>query len=91
MNNREVKLRDFLQVYDSITSDGTKVDGVYEYLDIRAWHDFDGYTCWIAYKDLTITLLFHGRFDIDYKYEDTLKQFYQKVSVLIVNKAKFDK
>jgi hypothetical protein len=91
MNNREVKLRDFLQIYDSITSEGIKLDGVYEYLGIRAWHDFDGYTCWIGYKDLTITLLFHGRFDIDYKYEDTLKQFYKTVSTLIVNSPKSDK
>lgn len=91
MNNREIKLRDFLQIYDSITSEGIKVDGVYEYLGICAWHDFDGYTCWIGYKDLTITLLFHGRFDMDYKYEDTLKQFYKKVSALIVNSSKSDK
>ena len=91
MNNREVKLRDFLQIYDSITSEGIKIDGVYEYLGLRAWHDFDGYTCWIGYKDLTITLLFHGRFEIDYKYEDTLKQFYKKVSELIINSTKSDK
>jgi hypothetical protein len=91
MNNRDIKLRDFLQIYDSITSEGIKVDGVYEYLGMSAWHDFDGYTCWIGYKDLTITLLFHGRFDIDYKYEDTLKQFYKTVSTLIVNSPKSDK
>jgi hypothetical protein len=85
MNNRAMKLRDFLQVYDSISSKGVKLDGIYEYLGIRAWHDFDGYTCWIGYKDLTITLLFHGRFSIDYEREDTLKEFYKKVNRLMGN------
>ncbi|MFB0980619.1 MAG: DUF3081 family protein [Alteromonadaceae bacterium] len=85
MNNREIQLRDFLQIYDAISTNGVKVDGVYEYLDIKAWHDFDGYTCWIGYKDLTITLLFHGRFDMDYKYEDTLKQFYKITPLLTAN------
>jgi hypothetical protein len=85
MNNREIQLRDFLQIYDAISTNGVKVDGVYEYLDIKAWHDFDGYTCWISYKDLTITLLFHGRFEMDYKYEDTLKQFYKITPLLTAN------
>jgi hypothetical protein len=85
MNNREIQLRDFLQIYDAVSTNGVKVDGVYEYLDIKAWHDFDGYTCWIGYKDLTITLLFHGRFDMDYKYEDTLKQFYKITPLLTAN------
>ena len=87
MNDREIKLRDFLQIYDCITSEGDKLYGVYEYLGIRGWHDFDGYTCWLSYKDVTITLLFHGRYSIDYKYEDTLKQFYKKVNKMIADKS----
>ena len=83
-----MKLSHYLYVFNHVISQGEKRESVFYDGELSAWHDFDGYTCWIAYKDLTITLLFHGRFDIDYKYEDTLKQFYQKVNVLIVNQPK---
>jgi len=62
------------------------VTGIYEFAGIRAANDFDGYTCWLAYKDLTITLLFHGKYDFDYKDEDTLKAFFKKIAVLIADR-----
>ncbi|MFT6735256.1 MAG: hypothetical protein ACJAS9_003461, partial [Polaribacter sp.] len=63
-------------------TEGVKVEGEYKFLGIRAWHDFEGYTCWLAYKDLTVTLLFHGKFSIDYEQKDTLHEFYKKVNSL---------
>lgn len=86
MDINQNKKRNLLQAFDLITSKGIKVNGVYELLGIRASHDFDGYTCWLSYKDLTISLLFHGKYHFDYQDEDTLKAFFNKISGLLANK-----
>lgn len=83
MINNTFSNRDFLQVFDLISTKGVKSDGSYEFSGIKALHDFDGYTCWITYKDLTITLLFHGKFSVEYKHEDTFSEFNNKMNTLI--------
>lgn len=85
MINNTLTNRDFLRVFDLVSTKGTKGKEAYEFLGIRAWHDFDGYTCWLAYNDLTITLLFHGKFSIEYKYEDTFNNFQKKVNSLMTH------
>jgi hypothetical protein len=82
MINNTLKNRDFLRVFDLISTKGIKSEGVYEFLGIRALHDFDGYTCWIIYNDLTITLLFHGNFSIEYEKQDTFNEFNKKLFYL---------
>ncbi|WP_372882209.1 DUF3081 domain-containing protein [Psychromonas sp.] len=86
MDITKVNKRNMLEAFDLITTRGEKVDGVYEFDGIRAAHDFDGYTCWLSYKDLTISLLFHGKYDFDYQDEDTLKAFFKKISRLLADK-----
>ncbi|MFT5756845.1 MAG: hypothetical protein ACI9LM_001570 [Alteromonadaceae bacterium] len=83
MINNTFKTRDFLQIFDLISTKGIKSEGSYEFLGIRAWHDFDGYTCWLAYNDLTVTLLFHGKFSVEYKHEETFTKFKRKVNSLM--------
>jgi len=80
-----LKKQNLLQVFNLITTKGSKLDGAYEFSGIRASHDFDGYTCWLAYKDLTITLLFHGSYDFDYQQVDTLEIFFKKISNLLAD------
>lgn len=86
MQNKQKELRDFLMIFEQVTSKGLKSDNVYELDGIRAWHDFDGYTCWLAYKDLTVTLQFHGQFSFDYEHEDTHSAFLKKVAVMLSDK-----
>jgi hypothetical protein len=86
MDINKVKKRNMLEVFNVITTKGTKTDGVYELLGIRASQDFDGYTCWLTYKDLTVTLLFHGKYDFEYKEKETLKAFFNKISGLVTDK-----
>ncbi|MGB5445974.1 MAG: DUF3081 family protein [Psychromonas sp.] len=86
MDITKEKKRNLLQAFDLITSKGEKVDGAYEFAGIRAAHDFDGYTCWLSYKDLTISLLFHGKYDFDYQDQETLKAFFNKISRLLADK-----
>lgn len=78
-----VKKQNLLQIFNLVTTKGTKTDGIYELSGIRASQDFDGYTCWLAYKDLTVTLMFHGSHDFDYQQKDTLESFFKKVSKLL--------
>ena len=83
MSNNILKYRDFLFIFNLVSSKGTKLGSECEFLGIRAQHDFDGYTCWLAYKDLTITLLFHGKFDVQFEKKETFNEFYKKVNSLI--------
>ena len=78
--------RNLLEIFDLITTQGIKGSEGYEFADIKASYDFDGYTCWIVFKDLTVTLLFHGKYAFDYTNQKTLKEFFNKVSELLANK-----
>ena len=78
-----IKKQNLLQIFNLITTKGNKKDGVYALSGITASQDFDGYTCWLAYKDLTITLLFHGSYDFDYQKDNTLEIFFNKIENLL--------
>ncbi|MEW6983506.1 DUF3081 family protein [Colwelliaceae bacterium 6471] len=78
MKNNKLQVKEFLYIFNEVTAQGTKVDGKYQFMGLSAWHDFDGYTCFIGYKDLTLTLLFHGRYTFDYQDEETLNAFMKK-------------
>jgi len=81
-----LKKQNMLQVFNLVITHGNKEQGFYELAGIRASHDFDGYTCWLAYQDLTISLLFHGSYDFDYKDDKTLEMFFKKVTKLLAEK-----
>jgi len=83
MINNTLTNRDFLRLFNLISTKGTKLESTYEFSGIRAWNDFDGYTCWLSYKDLTITILFHGKFDVEFEHKDTFNEFYKKANSLI--------
>jgi hypothetical protein len=42
---------------------------------MNAWHDFDGYTCYLGYKDLVMHVYFHSQFSYDYADRKTLIDF----------------
>jgi hypothetical protein len=89
MDVNKLKKRDLLQAFDLVTTKGIKTDGVYELSGVKASQDFDGYTCWLSFKDLTVTLLFHGAFDMNYEDEDTQKAFFKKISNMLDDKDSF--
>ena len=77
------KMRTILETFEIITSKGIKLNNVYQHGEMRAWHDFDGYVCWLSYKDLTITLLFHGKYQLDYQNNQTVADFFKRSAQLI--------
>lgn len=77
-----MNLSHHLNVFNHIITNGEKHDEKYVLGALSAWNDFDGYTCYIGYKDLTMSLFFHSRFSYDYEDEATLKEFEQAIDKL---------
>ncbi len=82
MKNLIYDTKFFLQLYDVVTRQGEADKGFWHLNEIKAWHDFDGYTCWLSYKDLTITLLFHGGIGVEFDKKETLQEFRNKSAKL---------
>jgi len=40
MRNNQWQVRELLQLFDVVVSQGTKAEGVYKFQHIRAWSDF---------------------------------------------------
>ena len=85
MNKILKEKRNYLHVFNLITAKGTKQGSVYELEGIRASQDFDGYTCWLEYHDLTITLLFHNKYQFDYTNDQTVERFVKKVDRMLLH------
>ena len=83
MNELNFTLFDYLSIFNKIVSNGDKLDGKYLYQGITAWYDYDGYTCYLSYKDLTLTLLFHGKYSYEFCYKKTMSDFVIKISRLL--------
>lgn len=77
MDNR-LTIREFLRVFDKVRSNGDKLEHKYQLGELFAWHDYDGYTCWLGFKDVKVTLMFHGALNIRYtdssNYSDFIEQ-----------------
>jgi hypothetical protein len=84
--NNKVALSDSLMAFDIVITKGHHIDHHYEYQGLKAWYDFDGYTCYLSYMDLTLTLLFHGRYAVDFQQQETLKAFLSKINKLLTSK-----
>ena len=83
MNEHQITLMDNLSAFNEILTKGKRVDSEYQLNGVKAWHDYDGYTCYISYKDLTLTLLFHGKLSLDYQEKKTLTEFYDKMKKIL--------
>jgi hypothetical protein len=70
-----MNLYNYLNIFNQILSLGKKREGKFYFDGLSAWHDFDGYTCYIGYKDLVMTIYFHSQFSIEYLEKSTLNGF----------------
>jgi hypothetical protein len=70
-----MNLYNYLSVFNQILSLGKKRDGRFYFDVFSAWHDVDGYTCYIGYKDLVMTIYFHSQFSFEYHEKATMKRF----------------
>ena len=74
-----MKLSHYLYVFNQIVSDGEKRDDKYFFFFFSAWHDLDGYTCYLSYNGVTLSMYFHGRFAFDCEDDDMLQKFNKRV------------
>lgn len=79
-------IKEFLRVFDHIRSLGDRLDNQYQLGEICAWHDYDGYTCWLSYKDVTVTLMFHGSLKIEYDHSSSYFDFNKQCLAMISSK-----
>ena len=74
MENR-LTIKEFLRVFECVRSSGHILNDKYVLGELCAWHDYDGYTCWLGYKDVTVTLMFHGSLNIEFDHASNYSDF----------------
>lgn len=77
-NNLNVKA--CLAVFNHVLNQGSCEENIYHYQGFKAWSDFDGYTCYLGYGKVTVSLMFHGPYHLDYADEADLALFIKKVA-----------
>lgn len=65
----------YLELFNYILTHGEKQQGKTHFKSLTAWHEIDGYTCYLGYKDVTLTLLFHSRFSYDHGSKSNVSEF----------------
>ncbi|GHB77782.1 hypothetical protein GCM10008107_29230 [Psychrosphaera saromensis] len=65
----------YLELFNHVITHGTKQDSKSVFEEFSAWNEIDGYTCYLKFKDVTITLMFHSRFSFEYEQESELLAF----------------
>ncbi len=68
----QVDLKHSLSVFNFICEKGQRINNKYEFEGLTAWSDFDGYTCYLAFNQVTLTMFFHGKYHLSY---DKASQF----------------
>lgn len=86
MENR-LTIKQFLRAFDCVCSSGEKQGHKYQLNGVCAWHDFEGYTCWLSYEDVIVTLMFHGSLKIDYDNQANYSEFLNRCLVLTASKT----
>ena len=87
----------YLELFNYVLTHGEK-KGNKTYLDnLAAWHEIDGYTCYLSDNNVILTLLFHSRFTFEYQDQTSLTTFQKEASKVFssmtqqrVNKHKDD-
>lgn len=74
-----MNISQYLYVFNYICAQGFKSENVYYAEDFVAWHDFDGYTCYIGYKDVLLTLHFYGKHSLTYQDKNSFNIFSTKI------------
>lgn len=70
-----MNLLNHLHIFNYVCDHGDKRQEKFHLDELVAWHDIDGYSCYLGYRDLTMSLYFHSQFSFDYENEETFKSF----------------
>ncbi|REL34576.1 DUF3081 family protein [Thalassotalea euphylliae] len=80
--HNELDVKYCLSVFNKVLSDGEVLEGKRHWQGLSAWADFDGYTCYLQFNQVVVTLLFHGKYDVSKPNEEAWQQFLKKIKSL---------
>lgn len=80
-------LHKYLSVFNHIIEQGDKRDSKYHSHGLSAWHDFEGYTCYLGYEGLTMTIYFHNKYAYESPSSKTKAEFETLIDKLVNDKA----
>ena len=75
-----VDVHQALRVFQKIQELGTRADDNYRYKGITATSDYDGYTLILKDDYVTLTILFHSKFKLEYRGTVRLVHFLEQLS-----------
>jgi mevalonate pyrophosphate decarboxylase len=65
----------YLELFNYVLTHGERIEGKIHFNNLTAWHEIDGYTCYLGYQDVTLTLLFHSRLSYVYDNKSSFTAF----------------
>jgi hypothetical protein len=69
-----------LALFNHVLANGVSHNDGYRLDGLLAWHDFDGYTCFLQYRSVVMTMMFHGKYELTYKDKDDFIAFEKRVN-----------
>lgn len=75
-----IDLKHSLSVFNYICEHGERDSGKYQLEGVSAWHDFDGYTCYLQFNQVTLSMFFHGKYQLEYATQAEFNAFELKIS-----------
>ena len=76
-----IPIRQALRVFQKVCDEGEKQGDSYVLNGLTASTDFDGYTVYLSSADVTLTIYFHNKYDVQCKNRLALQNF-----VALINK-----
>ena len=80
-------LHKYLSIFNRVIEQGEQRNDKYHSHGLTAWHDFEGYTCFIGYRELTMTIHFHNKYTYDTPDRQTLAEFETLIDQLANDKT----
>ncbi len=72
----------YLELFNYVLTHGNKKDQKSYFDDVYAWHEVDGYTCYLEFQGVKLTLLFHSRVSFEHDSAAELAKFQNKLASL---------
>jgi Protein of unknown function (DUF3081) len=74
-NETKIDIKKALRVFDKATREGEKRDDGWHYRGLTVSTDFDGYTVFMNWQNVQLTIFFHNKFTVDCKNAFQLQEF----------------
>lgn len=74
-----------IRVYQKIREHGTKNGAEYALNGLSGSTDFDGYTVFLSDGKVSLSVHFHYKYTLDYKYPQALDAFIEKIRLIDKN------